>query len=138
VAFVDATASGELPAKVGISLAVLGQGYLLGVVSAFVLTSLAVSTQIGRDLLDTLTAMFNPLPAVALLPLALLWFGLGRGSLIFVLVHAVVWPLALNTYAGFQGVPETLRMAGRNYGCVACAMCCSSSCRPRCLPSSRA
>jgi NitT/TauT family transport system permease protein len=33
---------------------------------------------------DTLTAMFNPLPAIALLPLALIWFGLGIGSLIFV------------------------------------------------------
>ena len=32
------------------------------------------------------------------------------------LIHSVLWPLALNTYAGFQGVPETLRMAGRNYG----------------------
>ncbi len=75
-----------------------------------------MSTQIGRDLLGTLTSMFNPLPAIALLPLALLWFGLGRGSLVFVLMHSVLWPLALNTYAGFQGVPETLRMAGRNYG----------------------
>jgi NitT/TauT family transport system permease protein len=37
-------------------------------------------------------------------------------SLLFVLVHSVLWPLALATYAGFQGVPETLRMAGRNYG----------------------
>ena len=60
--------------------------------------------------------MLNPLPAIALLPLALLWFGLGRASLIFVIVHSVMWPLALNTYAGFQGVPDTLRMAGRNYG----------------------
>jgi len=33
-----------------------------------------------------------------------------------VLIHSVLWPLALNTYAGFRGVPETLRMAGRNYG----------------------
>jgi len=80
------------------------------------LTALAVSTRLGRDLLATLTAMFNPLPAIALLPLALLWFGLGAKSLIFVLVHAVLWPLALNTLAGFQSVPETLRMAGRNYG----------------------
>ena len=60
--------------------------------------------------------MFNPLPAIALLPLALLWFGLGEGSLIFVLVHSVLWPLALNTYSGFLGVSETQRMAGRNYG----------------------
>jgi NitT/TauT family transport system permease protein len=75
-----------------------------------------VSTQFGRDFLSTLTSMFNPLPAIALLPLALLWFGLGQGSLVFVLVHSVLWPLALNTYAGFEGVPPTLQMAGRNYG----------------------
>jgi len=102
--------------RVRISLTVLVQGYLAGIVLAFGLTTLAVSTQFGRDLLSTLTAMFNPLPAIALLPLALLWFGLGSGSLIFVLIHSVLWPMALNTYAGFQGVPETLRMAGRNYG----------------------
>ncbi|RZL41413.1 MAG: ABC transporter permease [Variovorax sp.] len=115
-ALVAGLASGELIDKVAISLGILLQGYLAGVLLAFALTTLAVSTRIGRDILDTLTSMFNPLPAIALLPLALLWFGLGRGSLVFVLVHSVLWPLALNTYAGFQGVPETLRMAGRNYG----------------------
>ncbi len=109
-------ASGELPGNVATSMAVLMQGYMAGIALAFVLTSVAVSTRIGRDLLETLTSMFNPLPAIALLPLALLWFGLGRGSLVFVIVHSVLWPLALNTYAGFRGVPETLRMAGRNYG----------------------
>lgn len=109
-------ASGELLAKVGISLNILVQGYVLGVVGALLFTVLAVSTQWGRDLLTTLTAMFNPLPAIALLPLALLWLGLGKGSLLVVLVHSVLWPLALNTYAGFQAVPDTLRMAGRNYG----------------------
>jgi len=115
-AFVSGVASGELLDRVRISLAVLLQGYAAGIVAAFVLTALAASTRIGRDLLETLTSMFNPLPAIALLPLALLWFGLGKGSLIFVIVHAVLWPLALGAYGGFQSVPETLRMAGRNYG----------------------
>jgi NitT/TauT family transport system permease protein len=112
----DGIASGELPGNVATSMGVLLQGYAAGIGLAFALTSLAVSTRIGRDLLETLTSMFNPLPAIALLPLALLWFGLGRGSLVFVIIHSVLWPLALNTYAGFRGVPETLRMAGRNYG----------------------
>jgi NitT/TauT family transport system permease protein len=115
-ALVDGVVSGELLVRVGLSLTVLVQGYVGGVLLAFALTTLAVSTQLGRDLLSTLTSMFNPLPAIALLPLALLWFGLGQASLVFVLVHSVLWPLALNTFAGFQGVPETLRMAGRNYG----------------------
>jgi NitT/TauT family transport system permease protein len=115
-ALVAGIVSGELPRYVAVSLGVLLQGYLAGIAGAFLLTSLAMSTTLGRDLLETLTSMFNPLPAIALLPLALLWFGLGRGSLVFVLMHSVMWPLALNTYAGFRGVPETLRMTGRNYG----------------------
>jgi len=115
-AFVDGTASGELIGYVTVSLAILVQGFLLGVAIAFLLTWLAVSNRFGRELIDTLTSMFNPLPAIALLPLALLWFGLGKGSLLMVLVHSVVWPLTLNASAGFRAVPETLRMAGRNYG----------------------
>jgi NitT/TauT family transport system permease protein len=115
-AFADGMLGGELLGKAAISLALLLQGYLIGGAAAFVLTALAVSTQFGRDLLATLTAMLNPLPAIALLPLALLWFGLGKASLLFVLVHSVLWPLALATFAGFGAVPETLRMAGRNYG----------------------
>jgi len=115
-AFLDGLRSGELFGKTWLSLQVLLKAYVLGIVAAFVLTTLAVSTRFGRDLLSTLTSMFNPLPAIALLPIALLWFGLGEGSLIFVLVHSVLWALAVNTYAGFLGVSETLRMAGRNYG----------------------
>ena len=115
-ALADGVVSGELPRYVGVSLWTLLQGYAAGVLGAFVLTTLALATRLGRDVLETLTAMLNPLPAIALLPLALLWFGLGHGSLVFVLMHSVLWPLALATYAGFRAVPETLRMAGRNYG----------------------
>ncbi|WP_114194698.1 ABC transporter permease [Edaphovirga cremea] len=115
-AFCQDMASGELPAKVVISLGTLLKGYAIGSVLALGLSALAVSTRFGRDLLNILTSMFNPLPAIALLPLALLWFGLGEKSLVFVLIHSVMWPMALNTYAGFLGVSDTLRMAGRNYG----------------------
>ena len=60
--------------------------------------------------------MFNPLPSIALLPLAMIWFGLGEGSIVFVLVHAVLWAVALNTHTGFRSVSPTWRMVGRNYG----------------------
>jgi len=63
-----------------------------------------------------MTSMFNPLPAIAMLPLALIWFGLGNGSLVFVLVHSVTWAIALNTHAGFLSVSKTLKMVGCNYG----------------------
>lgn len=115
-AFWDATRSGTLPSRALFTLKVLLTGYGLGITFAALLTALAIGSRLGNDLLETATAMFNPLPAIALLPLALLWFGLGNGSLIFVLVHSVLWPVALSTHAGFKAVSPTLRMVGRNYG----------------------
>lgn len=106
----------HLAAAVVTSVAVLLKGYLISVIIALMLVGLAVSNGFLREALQTLTAMFNPLPAIALLPLAMLWFGLGEGSLLFVLGHSVVWPLALATLSGFQSVPETQRLVGRNYG----------------------
>jgi NitT/TauT family transport system permease protein len=91
-------------------------GYSVGIVLAAVLTAVGISSKIGTDFLETLTSMFNPLPAIALLPIALIWFGLGHGSLVFVLVHSVVWAVSLNTHSGFLAVSNTLRMVGRNYG----------------------
>lgn len=108
--------SGVLIERTAASLRVLLMGYAAGIAAAAVLTALAVSTRAGDDLLATLTAMLNPLPAIALLPLALLWLGLGTPSIVFVTVHSVLWPLALNARAGFAAVSETLRMAGRNVG----------------------
>jgi NitT/TauT family transport system permease protein len=107
---------GTIPMRAWTSLKVLFMGYTAGIALAAILTVLAISTRIGTDFLETVTAMFNPLPAIALLPLALIWFGLGSGSLVFVLIHSVLWPVALNTHSGFKGVSNTLRMVGRNYG----------------------
>ncbi len=114
--FLAAIASGELPDRAVNSVRLLLQGYALGLALALAFTMLAMMTRIGNDLLETLTSMFNPLPSIALLPLALIWFGLGDNSIIFVLVHAVLWAVALNAHSGFRSVSNTLRMVGRNYG----------------------
>jgi NitT/TauT family transport system permease protein len=115
-AFTKSILNGVLPARAWASIKVLLMGYACGVVLAALLTALAIMSRIGTDFLETMTSMFNPLPAIALLPLALIWFGLGNGSLIFVLVHSVTWAIALNTHSGFLSVSNTLKMVGRNYG----------------------
>jgi NitT/TauT family transport system permease protein len=112
---VEVTTNGDLLARTLTSLRIILFAYSGGVLLAGLLTVFAITTKPGTDLLEILTAMFNPLPAIALLPLALLWFGLGYPSIVFVIVHAVAWPVALNIYAGFMGVSSTLRMVGRNY-----------------------
>ncbi|WP_103174685.1 ABC transporter permease [Paracoccus sp. SY] len=99
-----------------VSIEVLLKGYVIAVALALLLVGLAAANSFAREALQTLTAMLNPLPAIALLPLAMLWFGLNEASLIFVLCHAVVWPLALAALSGFESVPETQRLVGRNYG----------------------
>jgi NitT/TauT family transport system permease protein len=112
----DRLVDGTLPGRIWTTLKILLSGYALGTILAALLTVLAINTRIGTDFLETMTAMFNPLPAISLLPLALIWFGLGASSLVFVLIHSVLWAVALNTHAGFLGVSRTLRMVGANYG----------------------
>ena len=116
VALWQSIVNGELLPKVWFSVKVLIYGYSLGMAIAAVLVLWATASQIGSDFLSTVTAMFNPLPAIALLPLAMLWFGLGTASLVFVLVHSVLWAVSLSTHNGFLNVSETLRMVGHNYG----------------------
>jgi NitT/TauT family transport system permease protein len=116
LAFRDAILGGGLLGKAWYSIRILLIGYAAGLALAALLTTLAITSRIGTDLVESLTAMFNPLPAIALLPLALIWFGLGTGSLVFVLIHSVLWAVALNTHSGFMAVSNTLRMVGRNYG----------------------
>ena len=115
-ALVAAMGTGEMPRAIAYTLTLLLEGYLLGLLFAALLTALASVSRIGADLLEMLTSMFNPLPSIALLPLAMIWFGLGNASVIFVLVHAVLWSVALNTHAGFRALSPTLRMVGQNYG----------------------
>jgi len=115
-AFFENIGNGVIPARTMVSMETLLIGYGVGIVLAAVLTTIAIGSRIGADLLEALTSMFNPLPAIALLPLALIWFGLGKGSIIFVLVHSVLWAIALNTHSGFRSVSNTLRMVGLNYG----------------------
>ena len=113
---IESFRDGTLPTRAMISLKVLLTGYAIGIVLAAALTVFAMSSRIGSDFLETAAAMFNPLPAIALLPLALIWFGLGSASIVFVLVHSVLWAVALNTHSGFMAVSNTLRMVGQNYG----------------------
>jgi len=112
----EAILDGTLAERALASIKILLMGYAAGIFLAAVLTVAAMSSRLGADFLETASAMFNPLPAIALLPLALIWFGLGSASVVFVLIHSVLWAVALNTHSGFLAVSNTLRMVGQNYG----------------------
>ncbi|WP_162308203.1 ABC transporter permease [Segeticoccus rhizosphaerae] len=94
----------------------IAQGLVIGLCIAVVLAGLAATSELGRALMDALVTVFNPLPAIALLPLAMLWFGLGTKPLIFVIIMSVAWPAAISLHTGFSSVSLSLRRVGQNFG----------------------
>ena len=98
------------------TLRILAIGIGIGAVIAVTLTAFAALSQIGADLLRMLVAILNPLPGVAMLPLAQLWFGLTTNALLFVIANASAWPIAIALDTGFKTVNPTIVAVGRNIG----------------------
>ena len=115
-ALVQLISSGEMWDRTSYSFYLIGQALGIGTVLAILLTALAMISPLFADFVKTITTIFHPLPGVALLPIALLWFGIGEKSIIFILVHSIIWPLILNTYTGFRSVSRTQLEVGRNLG----------------------
>lgn len=109
-------ANGKIPSATLHTLETLVTGLVVGAVIGFALASIAVFSPVGRDLLAVLTAVLNPLPAIAILPLAIIWFGLSDRSIIFIVTLATIWPVAINTDTGFRTISATTQMVARNLG----------------------
>jgi NitT/TauT family transport system permease protein len=108
--------SGQLVSVTLATLKNLVIGMIVGALVGFALASFAVFSKVGHDLLSVLSAIFNPLPSIAILPLAMIWFGLKPESIIFVVALASVWPVAINTDTGFRTISPTTQLAARNLG----------------------
>jgi sulfonate transport system permease protein len=108
--------SGKLISVTLATLQNLLVGMCAGALVGFALASFAVFSKVGHDLLTVLSAIFNPLPSIAILPLAMIWFGLRPESIVFVVALASVWPVAINTDTGFRTISLTTQLAARNLG----------------------
>ena len=115
-AFVDGIRDRSLTSVTWATLKILLAGIGIGAAVAAALTLFATLTKIGDDLLRLLTSILNPLPGVAVLPLAMLWFGLNTKAVLFVIANATVWPIAINVTTGFRTVNPTIVAVGRNIG----------------------
>ncbi len=108
--------SGDLARATGSTIWLLLISLLIGVVLGLLFTVLARVSTFADDLVELLTGMLNPLPSVAILPIAIIWFGLNLNALLFVVVNAVVWPVTLNISTGFRTANQTLINVGRVLG----------------------
>lgn len=98
------------------TLSVLCIGMVLGVIVGTALAAFAKVSRFGQDLLIVMSSMLNPLPAIAILPLVMIWFGFTSVSIIIVTAHATIWPIALNTEMGLSTINPTVLMVGKNLG----------------------
>lgn len=108
--------NGTLGSAVGTSARRVGLGLLLGIIIGGGLAILSGLSLVGERLLDPVMHMFRTLPVLALLPLFVVWFGIGEKAKIYVIAFAVIFPIYINTYAGIRSVDERLVTAGRVMG----------------------
>ncbi|MEA5014816.1 MAG: ABC transporter permease subunit [Candidatus Limiplasma sp.] len=111
---VHALQSGHLLEQIGFSLLLLTEGLLLAALFALVLAYGALHSKILRSLTDALCMLAHPLPAIALLPLIIVWFGIGAQAILVIIIHSALWPLLLNLLAGFGTVPRVYVESGKS------------------------
>jgi sulfonate transport system permease protein len=78
--------------------------------------------RLGEDLIDSTMQMLRTIPNVALIPLLIIWFGIGEEPKVALIALATAFPLYLNVYAGIRNVDQTLVEAGRTLGLSRAAM----------------
>lgn len=98
--------SGDLQAGIAISSVRAGLGLLLGVTVGTLLGLLAGLTRIGENLIDTPVQMLRAVPILAVVPLFILWFGIGEQSKILMIGLATLFPIYLNLHAGIRGIDQ--------------------------------
>jgi ABC-type nitrate/sulfonate/bicarbonate transport system permease component len=70
----------------------------------------------GRYVLEPLVQLLRPIPAVALIPIAIAWFGIGELEKIVIVTWASFFPMWVNTHAGIRSVPQVLIWTGLTLG----------------------
>jgi sulfonate transport system permease protein len=110
------TESGELPKNIAISARRAVTGFIIGGGIGFALGVLNGLLPLAETLFDTSLQMLPTIPNLALLPLVILWFGIGDEARLFLVSIGVLFPIYLNTFHGIRNVDSGLIEMGRVYG----------------------
>ena len=98
------------------SLSLIAKGLLIGIVLAFILSGLSIVSKTFYSIYHMVVSLCDLIPGVALLPLAILWMGIGEGTIILIVVHSIIWPMSRSIMDGFRAVPQIYIESGKNMG----------------------
>jgi sulfonate transport system permease protein len=110
------TANGVLPHNVAVSLGRAILGLVIGATLGVTLGVISGLSRAGEDMLDATVQMLRTLPFLGLVPLFILWFGIGETPKIAMVALGVFFPLYLNTFGGIRSVDDGLVDAARSCG----------------------
>jgi len=88
------------------SLTLLFKGIVLTFLLAFISVLLSEVSIIFNDFLEMLISIAHPLPGIAIIPLVILWIGIGEKAILFIIIHAMLWPVIINLKSGIQSIPK--------------------------------
>ena len=108
--------SGELWVHVKVSAGRALSGLAIGGGLGLLLGLLTGSVRVLEILLDSTLQMVRNIPALAMIPMVILWFGIDEGAKLFLISVAVFFPIYLNTFHGIRNVDPGLIEMGRTYG----------------------
>lgn len=106
----------EILGKTLFSLRIIGISLFIAVTLAMMTTLLTLGGKVFVEAVSDAVAIMHPLPGIAILPIAILWFGIGVKSIAFVIVFSAVWPLINYFYTGFRSIPASQMEVGKNLG----------------------
>ena len=109
-------AQGALQSNLLISLQRVAEGLVLGVAAGVLLAVICGLFWVGEDLMDPVIQAVRGVPILGLVPLAIIWFGVGEVPKIFLIALGSLFPVYLNTYAAIRGVDVKLVEAGQTFG----------------------
>ncbi|WP_413459723.1 aliphatic sulfonate ABC transporter permease SsuC [Herbaspirillum huttiense] len=110
------SASGELWRHLAVSSGRAASGFAVGAGLGLILGLLSGSLRSAELLLDTTLQMVRNIPALALIPLVILWFGIDETAKLFLVSVGVFFPVYLNTFHGIRSVDQGLIEMARSYG----------------------
>ncbi len=108
--------SGTLLNDLGVSMLRAATGFAIGGGIGFALGTLVGFSRIAEALIDRSVQMIRAIPFLALLPLVIVWFGVGEGQKIFLVSLGVAFPIYINTTLGIRQVDPKLLELGRVQG----------------------
>ena len=109
-------AEGQLGTHVGATLQRVALGFSGGAVLALVLGLAAGHVRIVRNLIEPLVELLRPIPPLAMLPLFIVWVGIGEGSKVGFIVYATFFPMFLTTVHAVSQIDTRLLLAARSLG----------------------